>query len=161
MGSQLNVFRYTRYLFILIIITSKSSNTIWLNSLNCSRSGANKSTYSFCPGITQERLGQVIKLTNYSTIFGHMQDPRVLFISCSSDQVQRFEVQGKDKEGTTAFRAGDHATTLNHRQAKDIYANRASWLTDMCISTKTFLLKKKKKGHVTHPYILIVVSMEF
>lgn len=107
---QLNVFHSIQYLFILVIITSKSSNIMWLNSLNCSQPGANKSTYSFCPDITQERLWQAIKLTNYSTIFGHMQDPRVLFISCSSDQVQRFEVQGKDKEGNTAFNAADHAT---------------------------------------------------
>lgn len=119
MGSKLNViFRFTQHLFILIIITSKSSNIMWLDCLNCSKPGANKSTYSFCPGITQERLWQAIKLTNYSTIFGHMQDPRVLFISCVSDQVQRFEVQGKDKEGTTAFSAADQATKVNLRKAR-------------------------------------------
>lgn len=143
-GRQLNVvFHSIQYLFILVIITSKSSNIMWLNSLNCSKPGANKSTYSFCPDITQERLWQAIKLTNYSTIFGHMQDPRVLFIFCSSDQVQRFEVQGKDKEGSTAFSAADHTTTLNHRQAKDTHANHISRLTAVDISTKTSLLKKK------------------
>lgn len=143
-GRQLNVvFHSIQYLFTLVIITSKSLNIMWLNSLNCSKPGANKSTYTFCPDITQERLWQAIKLTNYSTIFGHMQDPRVLFIFCSSDQVQRFEVQGKDKEGSTAFSAADHTTTLNHRQAKDTHANHISRLTAVDISTKTSLLKKK------------------
>lgn len=143
-GIELNaVFHSIQYLFILGIIISKSSNIMWLHSLNCSKREANKSTYSFCPDITQERLWQAIKLTNYSTIFGHMQDPRVLFISCPSDQVQRFEVQGKDKEGSTAFSTVDHATTVNHRQAEDTHDNHISRLNAMDISTKTSLVKKK------------------
>jgi hypothetical protein len=64
---------------------------------NCSKPEANKSTNFYCPAIIQERLQQAINLTNYSTRFGHMQDPGVLFISYSSDQVQGFEVQWKDK----------------------------------------------------------------
>lgn len=53
------------------------------------------------------------KPTNYSTVSGHMQDPRVLFISYSSDEVQGFEVQWKDKQGATIdFTAADNATRL-------------------------------------------------
>lgn len=70
------------------------------NYLNHSKPGTNKSSNSYSPAIIQERLRQAINLANYSTIFGHIQDPGVLFIPYSSDQVQGFEVQGKDNQGT-------------------------------------------------------------
>lgn len=100
--SQLNATASpTQCLFISIIVISKDSYIMRLNSLNHSKPGANKSTDSHWPAIILERQWQAINLTNYSTIFGHRQDPRVLFISYSSDQVQGFEVQGKDKQGAT------------------------------------------------------------
>lgn len=113
-----------------------------LNCLKCSKPGANKSTHSFCPDITQERLWQAIKLTNYSTMFGHMQDPRVLFISCASDQVQRFEVPGKDKEGTTACSAADHATRKPQESKAPMPATVHGLL--ICASLPTLFYWKNK-----------------
>lgn len=96
-----------------------------LNSVNHSKPGANKSTNSYFPVIIQERLGQAINLTNHSTVFGHMQDPGVLFISNSRQnkcpyQAQGSEVQGEDKQGATQsdFTGADQATVSNMRQVK-------------------------------------------
>lgn len=99
-------------LLISIIVILNDSYIMRFNSLNHSRPRANKSTDSYWPAIILEWQRQAINLTNYSTIFGHMQDPRVLFISHFSDQVQGFEVQGKDKQGATAR---PHCCRLYHK----------------------------------------------
>jgi hypothetical protein len=66
----------------------------------------------------------------------------VLFISNSSDQVQRFEVQEEDRKCTRAFSAGDHITP-RHRQAKDVFGHLISCFTGYAQLYQGFFIFKK------------------
>lgn len=144
-GVKKPVKRYsfpTQCLFISITVIAKDSCNE-THSLNHSKPRANKSPDSYWPAIILERPRQTISLTNYRTIFGHMQDPRVLFISSSSDPVQGFEVQGKDM-----LRGSQDSllrTTPRHSAQDKGEQPAPRFLTwCMCTSLKGFLHKKKK-----------------
>lgn len=136
------MFYSIRYLFILVIISSQSSNITRLDSLSCPEPGANKSTYSFCPDITQERLWQAIKLTNYRTIFATCKTPGCCLYPVPQTRFKGLKFKGRTREVAQLQRSRPRHNT-NHRQAKDTHANHVSRLTAMDISTKTSLVKKK------------------
>ena len=99
-----------------------------------------------------ERQWQAINLTNYSTRFGHMQDPRVLFISFS-DQVQRFEVQGKDKQGVTVRLYHCRPLSQDETQAsKNTLVHLIFMTYSVCVSLNRVFYKKKKSFHLFHPH---------
>ena len=76
-----------------------------------------------------------------------MQDPRVLFIFYSSDQVQGFEVQGTGKQGGTLRL---HCYRPYHKASKHTPVHLMTW--HMCISLKGFFCKGKKLFDLFPPY---------
>lgn len=115
------------------------------NSLNYSKTGPKKITDSYCPAILLERQQQAINLTNYRIIFGHMQDPRVLFISYSSDQFKGLKFKGRtSKVPQSDFTAADHTS----KASKNTLVHLIFRTQATCLSLKGFFCKEK--NYSTH-----------